>query len=510
MRISAASLFTAALLGPAAAQEAPLSAIDWLSDGVAAQAAAPALGAPVEPAAGGVKLEEITVTPLGETSADAVGLLPSAITGLPRDLWGSTSSAELAKLIRAAQTGLLPAPAQLLFTVLLAELDPPADSDPSNQLFLARIDALTALGAVDQARALIERAGADDPESFRRYFDASLLTGTEDTACSQLIASPDLAPSFAARIFCLARTGDWQAATVTLQTARVLGETTGAEDAALTRFLDPETFDGAPPLPAPARPDALLFRLHEAIGEPLPTGSLPLAFAQADLRPVRGWKAQIEAAERLARSGAIDGNRLLGLYTERLPAASGGVWDRVAAVQRFDLALASGDPGAVADTLPPVWQAMGNAGLRPIFAALYADKLQGVAVSGDAGDIAFEAGLLSNGYETAATARAPESGRDRFLKALARGDLAGVPAPDGIAAAIAEGFQSTGAPGRLTRLVDRGDLGAAILQAIALTGDAAQGDLPKLSDALALFRAVGLEDAARRTALQMMILEPGA
>ena len=44
----------------------------------------------------------------------------------------------------------------------------------------------------------------------------------------------------------------------------------------------------------------LLFRLHEAIGEPLPTGALPRAYAVADLRDLAGWKPQLEAAERLA------------------------------------------------------------------------------------------------------------------------------------------------------------------------------------------------------------------
>ena len=92
----------------------------------------------------------------------------------------------------------------------------------------------------------------------------------------------------------------------------------------------------------------LIFRMREAIGEPLPTPPLPRAFANADLRPITGWKPQIEAAERLAVSGAIDENRLLGLYTERLPAASGGVWERVDAMQEFDAAYRADDPGAIA------------------------------------------------------------------------------------------------------------------------------------------------------------------
>ena len=54
----------------------------------------------------------------------------------------------------------------------------------------------------------------------------------------------------------------------------------------------------------------LLFRLHEAIGEPLPTGNLPRSYAVADLRDLAGWKPQLEAAERLAVTGALPANRL--------------------------------------------------------------------------------------------------------------------------------------------------------------------------------------------------------
>ena len=44
------------------------------------------------------------------------------------------------------------------------------------------------------------------------------------------------------------------------------------------------------------------------------------------------------------------------------------------------------------------------------------------------------------------------------------------------------------------------------LRAIGMAADGAAGDLEKLSEAIALFRAVGLEDTARRFALQTMIL----
>lgn len=509
MRIERALVLALGLWALPAAGETPLSAIDWLSDSVTTPVAAPTAPPPLAeaPVTEGAIPEEIIVTPLDEVNADAVGLLPSSATGLPRDLWGASPSGVLAERLKRLDTGLLPAMQELLYTLLLAELTPPSDSSSKAVLFLARVDALLALGAVEQAKALLDRAGPDTPELFRRWFDASLLLGTEDEGCIKLKSAPDLAPTLTARIFCLARSGDWNAAAVTLETGRALGTLTGAEDALLVRFLDPEIFEGAPPLPPPARPSPLIYRLYEAIGEPLPTTTLPLAFAHADLRPITGWKAQVEAAERLARSGAMSENRLLGLYTERRAAASGGVWDRVAAVQAFDMALASGEPGAVAETLLPAWQAMGRVGLEVPFARLYADRLQAVPLAGEAGALAYRVALLSKGYERAARGRRPETPEERFLNAVARGDLGGIPAPDALSQAIVDGFAAPGPPARLMGFVDTGLLGEALLTAVQMMTEGARGDLDGLSDALALFRAVGLEDIARRAALQTLILD---
>ncbi len=258
------------------------------------------------------------------------GYLAPQVTGLPRNLWGLGRTDEIVALIGGERADTLPALQSLLTTLMLAEADPPGDAGGRGVLLLARLDKLLSAGALEQAAALLDAAGSTEPELFRRRFDVALLTGTEDSACAMMRETPQIAPTFPARVFCLARSGDWNAAALTLRTAQALGFVTEEEDALLSRFLDPDLYEGEPPLQKPAKPTPLVWRMFEAIGEPLPTNTLPLAFAQAELRDTAGWKAQIEAAERLARSGAIAPNRLMGLYTDRKPAASGGVWDRVA------------------------------------------------------------------------------------------------------------------------------------------------------------------------------------
>ncbi|HEX9858386.1 MAG TPA: hypothetical protein VGA75_08520, partial [Paracoccaceae bacterium] len=327
------ALLLAALAGGAAGSparaEAPLSAIDWLSQSVTAAATPAPLANIDEPAvAPGGLPEDVTVSVLGGPAPDGVGLLPAKVTGLPPALWGMGRTEEIAALITAERVDTLPTLQALLITLLLAETEPPADAAGRGVLLLARIDKLLDMGALEHADALLQASGPTSADLFRRSFDVDLLTGTEDRACATMRAAPNLAPTFPARIFCLARAGDWNAAALTLRTAQALGYVTAEEDALLSRFLDPDLYEEEPPLPTPDKLTPLVWRMLEAIGEPLPTQTLPLAFANAELREQAGWKAQIEAAERLARAGAITPNQLLGLYTARLPAASGGVWDR--------------------------------------------------------------------------------------------------------------------------------------------------------------------------------------
>ncbi len=502
-----------ALIAVPAGAEAPLSAIDWLSQSVATPIALPLpqVGLTEPPVTKGALPEDISVQRIDGPSDDAVGLLPGSVTGLPRDLWGPSPSELLVGLIRADTGDSLPALRGLLYTLLLAELAPPVDSDARGLLFLARVDRLLDFGALDQARALLDQVGADQPETFRRWFDVALLLGEEDRACATMRALPDVAPTYPARIFCLARGGDWTAAALTLQSARALGDISPEEEALLSRFLDPELFEGEPALPTPARPSPLVWRMLEAVGEPMATNALPLAFAHGDLRPTTGWKAQIEAAERLTRTGALPPNRLLGLYDARKAAASGGVWDRVAAVQAFDAAFVATDNAAVAATLPRVWDQMAGIGLQVAFAELYGEGLAKLPLTGAAADLAFRIGLLSPAYEAVALA-APDAGTDpsgaaAFLAAVARGDPGKATPPEGIGTAIRDGFAGRDLPPALAALIAERRLGEAILRASAMIAGGAGGDLGRISDGLACLRAVGLEDVARRTSLQLLLLD---
>ena len=500
--------------GPADAQEGgPLSAIDWLSQSISAPAGdgssgiATAIEEPPVTGQGGALPEPVATTALDGPAPDGTGLIPVAISGLPQDLWGAGLTSEIAARLVAHPDDDLPALRQLFLTILLAEVDPPVDAAGKGELLQVRIDKLLALGALEQASALIEAAGASTPELFRRAFDVALLTRAEDRACTKMAAAPDLAPTVPARIFCMARSGDWDAAAVTLHSAEALGQITADQAALLARFLDPDLFEGdpVPPVPSPVTPlDWLMF---EAIGEPLATAGLPIAFSYAEISPRAGWKAQIEAAERLTRGGTIPPNVILGLYTERAPAASGGVWDRAAAFQKFETALSSSDGARVAATLPDVWARMQEAELEVPFAILFGQKLIDLKLEGEAAGIALRVALLSPYLEAAARRMKPTGTQDAFLLALAKGDLAAVVPPDSLARAIAAAYRNPDLPDEGQALLDGKRTGEAILLAITSIGRGLQGDLRGVTQGLSLLRAAGLSGIARRTALELMILE---
>ena len=495
---------------------APLSAIDWLSSTISAPApnASVANTAPPQnepPITGGIEpAQTISTKVLGGPSLDSVGILPASSTGFPRALWGETPAMDVAAAIGHMQTDALPALQNLAVKLLLAEADAPMLRDPAHKgaVLLARIDRLLAMGALEQAYTLIEAAGpATNADLFRRAFDASLLMGEEDRACAKMRATRGLDIAAPARIFCAARAGDWAGAQLSLTTETALGRIDAHRAEMLGRFLDPDAFDD-PQLPVPSPPiTPLIWRIYDALGETLPTRPLPIAFAHAEISPRTGWKARAEAAERLASAGVLAPNQWLGIYTEEKPAASGGVWDRIAAFQAFETAMTAADFDAISQTLPRAYAAMKSADLEVPFAALYGEALAQMPLRGAAGDIGFELGLLSPAYETVAL-RAAAMPERAFLAGLAMGDVTNTVPMGALGRAVAAGFAPAASlPEEAQSMLSSGAVGMNILSAMSRIQTGVLGEMRAVTEGLAMLRALGLEGIARRTALELIILE---
>ena len=488
-----------------AAQEVPLSAIDWVNQLPAAPAAPP----PEPPVSSSGLVPTIEIIALDDTSKRLSGVIPNNVTGLPETLWAGTDASDLSRSLTQLGTPSLPAAQALTYSLLLTETLPPEGDAPAFQR--ARIDALVTLGALDPAIALVESIGPDtDLGLFKRYVDLSLIAGNPSRACTAIARSPRLAPDKASEIFCSARNGDWPTAALLFGTADVLGLMAEPKAEALARFLDPELFEGEPPLPVPPQPDAMMFTLLDSLGERPSVKRWPRIYAQVDLTERVGWKSQLEAAERLAQTGAIADNRLLGIYTERKAAASGGIWDRVNAVQEFEAALEAGDVSQISKTLLPAWESAKAAQIEVRLAALFAERLAPFTLSGTAADAAFEMLLLSTAYESAAVTFPGRAKARPFLVAVAAGDLTTLTNAGAdigrIENAIQLGFSGSALALQQERL--SGNLGQDILAALIRLEEGAAGDVAGLSGAIASLRALGLEDAARRAALQILLTLP--
>ncbi|MGB5863056.1 MAG: hypothetical protein WBG95_02030 [Sulfitobacter sp.] len=500
---------------------APLSAIDWL-DTPAPLAQLPRANTPLpvtprphidEPAVtDSGTIPQVTSRPLNAGAPRTVGLVPASITGMQPDIWAQSDATEVVKRLRDLPDLDLPAANALLYTVLLAEADAPVGGTAAQDVLTrARVDKLTMLGAVDPALALVEQAGAaTSQELFDPWMQLSLLAGTEDMPCGVLARSPHLTRDTGVRIFCAARGGDWDNAALTFGSARALSLLPRPTINILDRFLHPDFFEDAAPLPVPRTMDPLTFRLFETVGEPVATGPLPRAFAVADLRDVAGWKSQLEAAERLTRAGALPDNQLLGLYTDRRPAASGGIWDRVRTIQRFDTALDTGNAEAVGKTLLPVWREMRDAELEVSFSSAFNARIAQVPVTGSAAGIKARMGLLSPDYETVARTLAADvkiGEEDALIRAVAQGETAPRAPQAALARAIHDAFAGAPPQAEWIEMARGGRLGEALVATLGALHDGMRGEQRDLRDALATLRALGLEDTARRAALQILLLE---
>lgn len=520
-RVAALSLtlLATALLGePVLAQ--PRSAIPWLSQSIILTAAPPRPRSPANGALVGPEPEAITVTPLTEISRDAVGILSPEETGFDRDLWGPATAEQVRTAVLSQGGQGVPGAIALFRHLLLAEASPPVGSDPGSSVLVARIDRLLEMGALDEADAMIQTAGPDSPELFRRWFDAGLLLDRAQPPCEALRLNPALSPTLPARVFCLARGGDWNAAEITLTLGKGVGSITPDQELLLARFLDPVLFeeDEDPAIPDPLTP--LDFLLREAVGLPRPPGTLPLAFLRGDIGEHVPMRTRIEAAERLTLSGALAYPEMFDAYRAGTPAASGGVWDRAQAVQTFDAALAAPathGPKTIGAALTTLDNALAARGLRGALASEYAPTLRKLTpdtLPAPARRTLVELLLLGGDIDAARAAAGPApEPRLATLLAIASNETAPATEDAMLRAALdglAQRPPSDDTEQRLAALVAAGRQGEALLAALDLISQGAASSPPALRAALFGLHAAGQESAARDIALETLLSQPPA
>ena len=499
MKAKALLLFVI-FMGVSTVQADPLSAVDWLSKTLEA----PQEVAPEIPRTG-ISIEAIETTKLSDVQKDTVGILPSSVSGIPSDFWGDSSVNRLAAFIRNAPTGQLPEITALWHRIVLAEIDPSIGMAKENALLLARLDMLLTAGNLDPAEALLIAADPNNPQLFRRWFDVSILSQRAAKACKRMLSTPSFAPTLQARVFCLARSGDWPAATITLNTGKVLGEITKDEAILLGMFLDPEFYEGEPDPPIPAILTPLTYIMREALALPRPAQSLPLAFLHMDLQNKAGWRQRIISAERLARERAIPSVALLDLYLEGTASASGGVWDRVRAVQDLDAALNSDDDDTLSDALINTHRVLARLGLQSALSDWFAPALAGRKLTLQANRIGLELAVLNpNAYDLVFDL-ATTGQIEQFVVSVLN-DRFNVQSKGNLQLAIYNALAGFSPKTVLHQTVDNGRLGEAVLSALTLLHDGPATDIGDIEVALSVLAYSGFRPEAKRIATQLLLL----
>jgi len=511
----AALLAGAAFLTGAARAEPPKSAINWLSESLLQ----PPNFVISPPGRTGYSLPTpITSMPLEMVSRDAAGLLPPAVTGFPNAIWGNLPAADAARLITEMGPSALPAAASLFKQVLLAQSDPPQNAGPDGALFLARIDTLFAMGALDEAEALIQLAGVQEPEIFRRWFEIGLIGQRTDAPCAALRARPSLSDDVATRTICLARAGDWNAAAITVSLAESLGQITLEDGDLLVRFLDPEMFADLPDAGNPDPLDPITFTLREALVLPRPEAPLPLPYLNTDLTLHTPARQRILAAERLVRASAIPPNLLFAAYRGARAASSGGVWGRAELVQALDAALISEDDARLAAAITSAMVGFAGANLLTALADEFADTLAHFPPAPETGQIAprIRRLLLLAGRPMAQWAnlgRADPPLVQFAIRLASNTPIEGIsPYADPLPEAIHLAFANLTPPQQdlpqWLEKIEAGNFAEGLLHALSLLANGRDSDPKNLHKGLYLLRKLDMEAAARRVAIQLLLIEP--
>ena len=469
-------LWTVPLL---AQSNAPISAIDWLSQPSLATLSEKTLI--VEDPTTGAVVEDITVIELDAPVTKSYGLIPAKISGIPQDFWTDLDPDTLTQIIGSLSELGLPAAEDLLLRALLAE------SLGDDAVLGIRVWTLLDRGAVHAAYSLLGQSEINNLESFALFAEAALLTDNVEHMCSQLNAARHLSNNEALQVYCHARAGSWDTAVLNYFTLNTLGAFSPTTSALLAADLDPELADVLSlPMPDPISLTALEFKLRASVGQPVSTQTLPLKFIPSYLSASAGWKQQIEAAERLGAVGSLPAAQLLERYKSSQPSASGGVWDRVLAVQNLDRALTDPiiDPS---DELLALWTLMRDRKLAAPLARAWANKLIKFGEVPEKDDILFQMQVLAsaNTMDFSATMARLHSYNPQVLTnsyqtlmAQFDGDIfASIP------------FRS-----------------ANMLRAMRLISDALDGNDAAFFEAISLYRAMGLTPLAQQLSMEFMIL----
>ena len=284
--------------------------------GFAASILALGAGAVITAALAQVALPETVETAPLSTDAFSTGTLDRASGALPPTLWGGSEPQDLDFLLGQAPSRLsAPSLGEAMRRTLLSPGAGPDGAPPS--LGGKKVLALARAGFIDEARtvASISSAARNDSWSAQALAVLDLLTNDTAAACRRsagLTNGRDEVFWVKLRILCYARSGERDAADLTLNILRERGDLTAADD----QFLSAAAAGAAPKAPLPIKT-----AMHYAIGRFLETPIAPGLIKHAEggvLVSVAGDEtlapaSRIAAAEQAIAMGVMSRGALAAI-----------------------------------------------------------------------------------------------------------------------------------------------------------------------------------------------------
>lgn len=158
----------------------------------------------------------------------------------------------------------------------------------------------------------------------------------------------------------------------------------------------------------------------------------------------------------------------------------------------------------ISDALRTAYRDLNAVGLEFILSDIAADDLEGVALTPSGDRTRFFLNLLHADNAELVADYAPQTATDAFLQTLALGELPETASTD-IEAAILAAFQGTTFSNSLIEDAKRGQMGEAIMKSMINLIRSRHRDPAALETTIATLRIAGLEDEARRIAIQAVL-----
>ena len=315
----------------------PMSAIDWLAKKINDPPVFYTYPSEIDENSN-IEIEKMV---LPNISKNSIGIYPSIKIGINSDIWKNNNEIEISTILKKIRISDLYYLNRLLKRILLIESDPPiiaVDEKFSGTIFLRqRILKLIQMGALDDAEALILDAEPTfDPNLTDLWSEISFLTYRFERFCKAILNGYHNSLEPAHKIICLARSGDWNAAALSLATFSSINEIDSDHEKLLINYLDHEAELEIINKDKCEEDKSVIIYLCNFSNINTQIPNYGVKFLYNNLGRGKSIRSRIVASEELVKSGALNPNILFSTYKIKQPSTSGGVWARAKLVQELD------------------------------------------------------------------------------------------------------------------------------------------------------------------------------